>query len=88
MASYKILWKKSAVKELNNIDQQIIPRIISAVENLSDNPFPSGVKKLLASDFTYRIRVGDYRIIYSIFQNRLVIEIIRVGHRKDIYRKL
>ncbi|OGU75890.1 MAG: addiction module toxin RelE [Ignavibacteria bacterium RBG_16_34_14] len=59
MAFYKILWKKSAFKELKEIDKQIIPKIISAVENLSNNPFPTGTKKLIASDFTYRIRVGD-----------------------------
>jgi len=87
MVSYKILWKKSAAKELKDLDKQIIPKIISTVENLSNNPFPSGAKKLIASDFTYRIRFGDYRIIYSVFRTRLVVEIIRVGHRKNIYRK-
>ncbi len=59
MASYKILWKKSAIKELKDIDKQIIPKIISVVENLSNNPFPTGVKKLTASEYTYRIKVGD-----------------------------
>jgi len=88
MTSYRIFWNKSAIKELRDIDKQIIPKIIAAVESLSSNPFPSGVKKLIMSDFTYRIRIGDYRIIYSIFQRRLVIEIVRVGYRKDIYRKM
>ena len=88
MTSYRIFWKKSAIKELRDIDKQIIPKIITAVESLLNNPFPPGVKKLIMSEFTYRIRVGDYRIIYNIFQRRLVIEIVRVGHRKDIYRKM
>jgi len=87
MDYYKILWKKSAVKELKNIDEQILPKLISAVENLSSNPFPSGVKKLSGAEFSYRVRVGDYRIIYSLYKKELIIEIIRVGHRKDVYKK-
>lgn len=87
MASYKILWKKSALKELKKFDNLIVKKIILVVENLSRNPFPPGSKKLAASEYTYRIRVGDYRIIYSLFEKELVIEIIRVGHRKDIYKK-
>ncbi|MFH1196796.1 MAG: type II toxin-antitoxin system RelE/ParE family toxin [bacterium] len=87
MVSYKILWKKSAVKELKRITPNIIPKIILAVESLSKNPYPAGVRKLHGSNYTYRIRIGEYRAIYTIFQNRLVIEIIRVGHRKDAYKK-
>jgi mRNA interferase RelE/StbE len=87
MASYKIYWKKSALKELKKLESQIILNIISSVEKLALNPLPHGVKKLTLSDFTYRIRVGNYRIIYSLFRKDLTIEIIRVGHRKDIYKK-
>jgi len=78
--------EKSAIKELKNLDKKIIPKIISAVENLSFEPFPIGVKKLASTEFTYRIRVGDYRIVYTLFRNQLIIEIIKVGHRKDIYK--
>ena len=87
MASYKILWKKSALKELSKLNRKVILKIITVVENLSKNPFPIGVKKLETSEFTYRIRVGDYRIVFSLFEKELVIEIIRVGHRKEIYRR-
>ena len=52
MTSYRIFWKKSAIKELRDIDKQIIPKIIDAVENLINNPFPPGVKKLIISEFT------------------------------------
>ncbi len=65
----------------------IISRIINAVEILSENPVPTNCKKLIGSDHIYRIRVGDYRILYSIENDLLLIEIIRVGHRKDIYKK-
>ena len=65
MEYYKILWKKSAAKELKNIDKQIIPKIISTVESLSKNPLPFGVKKLSGAEFNYRIRVGHRRDVYK-----------------------
>ncbi|MDJ0899079.1 MAG: type II toxin-antitoxin system RelE/ParE family toxin [Xenococcus sp. MO_188.B8] len=87
MASYKIEWKQSAKKELKKLDKQIIPRILQAIENLADNPYLSGSKKLIGSDSIYRIRVGDYRIVYNIKSSVLTIEIIKVGHRREIYRQ-
>lgn len=87
MASYKIEWKQSAKKELKKLDKQIVPRILQAVENLADNPYSSGSKKLIGSDSIYRIRVGDYRIVYNIKSSVLIIEIIKVGHRREIYRQ-
>ena len=85
MASYKIEWKRSAVKELRNLPNDAIERILKAVEQLSVNPYPAGVRKLVGSEHTYRIRQGDYRIIYTITASSLIVEIIRVGHRKDVY---
>jgi len=87
MASYKINWKKSAYKELRNIHEEYIPKIIDSVEKLSQNPFPSGVKKLAGSEKTYRLRVGNYRIIYEVEQQGLTIQIIRIRHRKDVYKR-
>lgn len=87
MASYKIKWKQSAKKELKKLDKQIIPIILQAIENLVYNPYPSGSKKLIGSDAVYRIRVGNYRIIYSIRSTILTIEIVKVGHRREIYRQ-
>ena len=87
MASYKIEWKQSAKKELKKLDKQIIPRILQAIENLADNPYSSGSKKLIGSNSVYRIRVGDYRIVYNIQSSVLTIEIIKVGHRREIYRQ-
>ena len=86
MDSYRIRWKKSAYKELRKIQKKYIPKIIESVENLSENPIPSGAKKLYGSEKSYRIRVGDYRIIYEIEQQQLIIQIIRVRHRKDAYK--
>ncbi|MFC1499075.1 type II toxin-antitoxin system RelE/ParE family toxin [Verrucomicrobiota bacterium] len=87
MGIYQIDWKSSALRELKRLDRQMVPRIIAAVEALASDPFPSRVKKLHGGELTYRIRVGDYRVIYEVFSNRLVIEITRVRHRKDVYRK-
>lgn len=87
MESYKIQWKNSAKKELKKLDKQIIIKILQAVEKLANNPHPSGSKKLMGSESIYRIRVGNYRIIYNIQSSVVSIEIIKVGHRRDVYRK-
>ena len=87
MASYKIVWKRSAKKELKKLDKQVILRILQAVENLAEDPLQAGTKKLVGSDSIYRIRVGDYRIIYNIESSILTIEIVKVGHRGQVYRK-
>lgn len=87
MGLYKVEWKKSAKKELKKLDKQVIPRILQAVENLAENPYSSDSKKLVGSDSIYRIRIGDYRIIYNIESSVLTIEVIKVAHRREIYRK-
>lgn len=86
MASYQIEWKNSAYKELQKLPRQMIPKIVSAIGDLSDNPYPQGVKKLVGSEHSYRIRFGDYRVIYEVIENKLIIEIVRVRHRKDVYK--
>ena len=86
MTIYDIEWKSSAVKEIKRLDRPIISRIIKAVESLSSNPFPSGVRKLKGGEYSYRIRVGDYRVVYTAFKDPLTLEIVRVRHRKDVYR--
>jgi mRNA interferase RelE/StbE len=86
MDIYRIEWKPSALKELKKIDRQLIPHIIQAVETLSRNPFPSGARKLQGVEHSYRVRVGDYRIIYQVFKNKLIIAVIRVRHRREAYR--
>jgi mRNA interferase RelE/StbE len=87
MDSYRIEWKRSATQELRRLPREIVGRILKAVEQLSTDPYPSGVCKLVGSEHTYRIRVVDYRIIYSILASALLIEIIRVGHRRDVYNR-
>ncbi len=86
MGIYQIEWKKSALRELKRLDRQVVPRIVAAVESLSTQPLPSGVSKLQGSQRTYRIRVGTYRVIYELYESRLVVELVRARHRKDAYR--
>ena len=87
MALHKVRWKRSARKELKKLDKQVVLRILQAVKKLSEDPLKSGSKKLVGSDSIYRLRVGDYRIIYNIESSVLTIEIIKVGHRGQVYRQ-
>jgi mRNA interferase RelE/StbE len=87
MASYRLEWRRSATKDLRHIAADDVPRIVAAAEALAEDPFPPGCMKLSGSERSYRIRVGDYRILYDVFSGRLLIEIVKVGHRRDVYRK-
>jgi mRNA interferase RelE/StbE len=86
MASYRIEWKASATRELKRLDRSVVPRIVEAVGQLAQNPFPQGCRKLKGSEGTYRVRVGEYRVVYEIAREHLLIEIVRVRHWKDAYR--
>ena len=86
MGSYKITAKGSVEKDLRKIDRSQVLKITQAMQALGENPFPAASKKLVGSDQTYRLRVGDYRIIYIMDEKAKVIEIQRVRHRKDVYR--
>ncbi|HOH29069.1 MAG TPA: type II toxin-antitoxin system RelE/ParE family toxin [Candidatus Hydrogenedentes bacterium] len=85
MACYKIQWKSSAAREVRKLPKDVIQRVIQRIEALVQNPFPSGARKMATVPGAFRLRVGDYRIIYRVYDKELVIEVIRVGHRRDIY---
>jgi mRNA interferase RelE/StbE len=87
MGCYRIEWKKSALKELQKLAKHIIPDIEQAVHALAVDPFPHGSKKIRGALHTYRIRKGEYRIIYSVEHELLIVQVIQVGHRKEIYQK-
>lgn len=82
---YTVTLRTSAVKELRKIPVAARQRITEVIDALADNPRPQGVKKMTGID-AWRIRVGDYRVIYSIVDQQLVIEVIKIGNRRDIYR--
>lgn len=85
MASYRIEWKRSATKDLRRLPSETIAKILAVVDALASNPYPTNVRKLTGFEHTYRIRVGDYRVVYDIHSSVLVIDVIRVRHRKDAY---
>ena len=82
--SYTLNFSKRAFKELAKINEPYYTSIKFAITSLTENPRPQGSKKLKGRD-GFRIRVGDYRIIYDIFDSELTVEIIDLGHRKNIY---
>jgi len=84
---YKIFFRKSAAKELQKVPQPYLGRIIKRIQLLANNPRPAGSEKLSGND-KYRIRQGHYRIVYSIQDLELTIWIVKIGHRRDIYRKI
>lgn len=86
MAVYNIEWKSSATKELRKLPKEIIEKVVTVVESLSLRPRPVGVKKLTASQNSYRIRINEYRVIYNIYDKNLVIEVIKVRDRKEAYK--
>ena len=85
--NYKIIYRKSAVKELEDLPDNEIPKVKSAIDALAGTPRPDGVKKLTGiKESLWRLRVGNYRIIYSIEDVIKVVEIRTIGDRKDIYK--
>ena len=86
MASFDLQWRASTKKDLRGLRPHDVSRIVAAVEKLADEPLPHGSQKLSGSERTYRIRVGDYRVMYELRRDAKVVEIQRVRHRKDVYR--
>ena len=83
--TYSVEFKPSVVKALKRIPKENQIQIIRKIKSLADDPWPAGCVKL--ADFPYyRVRYGNYRIIYEIQDNKLLILILKIGHRKDVYR--
>ena len=85
MGEYKILFKESVEKDLRSIPKKDLKRILTRIEALAQEPRPQGYEKLSGQE-KYRIRQGTYRIIYSIQEQELTVWVVKVGHRKDVYR--
>lgn len=84
MAKYEILIRPSVKKDVKNIPKADLQRIMERISNLQNDPRPLGCVKLSGLDY-YRIRQGDYRIVYEIKDARLIVIIVKVGRRKDVY---
>lgn len=89
MATYKIEFVKSAQKEFDRLDTKLQIKTAEALSLLSQNPFSEllKVKKLRGADNLYRIRLGDYRVVYKLRNEQLIVLVIKIGHRREIYRR-
>lgn len=85
MASYKIIFKKSVHKDLKRIPKKDVKRILESIQGLAEDPRPPQSKKLSGQE-RYRLRQGDFRILYTIEDNQLIVCVVRVGNRREVYR--
>lgn len=82
--TYQVTLRQSAIKALQRINEPYYSHLKEAIYHLAEQPRPAGCKKLKGRE-GYRIRVGNYRVIYEIFDSLLLVDVVAVGHRKDIY---
>ncbi len=85
--TYRIEVTPAAVRQLRKLDSQARRRVQAAVELLANDPRPSGAKKLVGGNGEWRVRTGDYRIVYEVNDGVLVVLVIAVGHRREIYQR-
>lgn len=86
MAFYKIIIKPGAEKDLRTIDPPMLPRIVKAVDQLANNPRGTNTRKIRGSGEDYRLRVGDYRVLYKIYEKEKAVDIFAIKHRREAYR--
>lgn len=85
---YEIVFKRSVLKDIRRIPRIFLEKIQQKISGLSENPFPAGAEKIEGYEHHYRIRLGHYRIIYEVQATIRIVTVIRIGHRKDVYRQL
>lgn len=85
MAAYKVCFRESVEKDFSVVPKKDLKKILCRIEALAENPRPSGCEKLTGRE-RYRVRQGQYRIVYSVQDEVLTVWIVKVGHRKDVYR--
>jgi mRNA interferase RelE/StbE len=83
---YRVLLERSAERDLGRLSAEVHNRVIAAIQSLAANPRPPGCRKLVGSKNDWRIRVGDYRVIYEIADAIRVVRVNRVRHRREVYR--
>ena len=86
MGKYKIIFRKSVAQDMRRIPNRDLRKILAAINSLSEEPRPSGVERLSGQE-KYRVRQGNYRIIYEINDQEVIVVVVKVGHRKDVYRR-
>lgn len=83
---YEIRFTPAAARDIRSLPHDVARRVVRAIDKLAEDPRPNGVRKLEGSDPLYRIRVGDYRVIYDIQDDELLVLVVRTRHRRDVYR--
>jgi mRNA interferase RelE/StbE len=86
MASFSVELTRTAEKQLRRIAKRDRNRLVEAIQGLADRPRPQGARKLQGYHDVYRIRVGQYRVVHEIIEDRVIVIVLKVGHRKDIYK--
>lgn len=86
MNKYAVTFARTARKELESLEVTFVKRIVVRIEALMEDPRPRDCKKLQGEENLWRIRIGDYRVVYAIYDEKKVVDIISVRHRRDIYR--
>ncbi|HUP69564.1 MAG TPA: type II toxin-antitoxin system RelE/ParE family toxin [Acidimicrobiales bacterium] len=86
MTRYRVEIARRALKALSALPRRDQQRVRAAIDLLAENPRPRGCVAMAGEAHAYRVRVGDYRIVYEVFDDRLVIQVVRIGHRRDVYR--
>jgi mRNA interferase RelE/StbE len=84
--AYSVQLKESASEFLNELPAALRLRIFRKIEALGENPYPPGNRKLKGEERAYRIRVGDYRVVYEVYEDLVLVFVLRIGPRKDVYR--
>jgi mRNA interferase RelE/StbE len=86
MARYRVVFRKSVVQDMRRIPNRDLRRILAAIDSLPEDPRPSAIEKLSGQE-RYRMRQGDYRIIYEIKDDEVIVVVVKVGRRKDVHRR-
>ena len=85
MTTYRVEFTTAAAKQVRKFDPRIRRRILATISLLEENPRPAGSKKLVGEQFAWRVRIGNYRVIYDIEDDRLTVTVVRADHRREVY---
>lgn len=83
--SYRVEFTTAAARQVKKLPRAARDRVLDAIEDLARDPRPHGSKKLTAEKTAWRIRIGDYRVIYDVFDSELIVSVVRAGHRREVY---
>ena len=83
---YSIRFVESAARSLKKLPSNMQVRIAAKIEALADDPYPPGARKMRGDEHAYRIRIGDYRVVYDVLEDVIVVLVLRIGHRREVYR--